>query len=360
MTAGHPARPAGRGRLGLRARLIAQAETNTLNIGDVRQVIRRVVVFSLAFEAVIALVLTVRFAAGYDDDCGPGRLLRGVPRDLGVQQRRLRALQRQPDGVRRRPVDRLPDLRRDHRRRPRVPGGVRAGRRWRTPKTWSVLTRITVVGTVAAAASSAPPGSWSLEWANPGTLGPLSPWGKVAGRVHRGGDAAHRRVQQPRHRRLSPRRRWLLNDALMFIGGGSAGTAGGIKVTTFGLLAYVLWAEMRGERDAEVGHRKMAGANQRQALTMALLGIGVIAIATLLMQLVTDFALDQVLFEVISAFATVGLSTGITADLPPAAQVTARAAHVRRPHRAAHRGVRAGAAEPPDHYQLPEESTIVG
>ena len=42
----------------------------------------------------------------------------------------------------------------------------------------------------------------------------------------------------------------------MFIGGGSAGTAGGIKVTTFGLLAYVLWAEMRGDPDVEVGRRE--------------------------------------------------------------------------------------------------------
>ena len=42
---------------------------------------------------------------------------------------------------------------------------------------------------------------------------------------------------------------------LMFIGGGSASTAGGIKVTTFFLLAYVIWTEVRGERDVVVGRR---------------------------------------------------------------------------------------------------------
>ena len=113
----------------------------------------------------------------------------------------------------------------------------------------------------------------------------------------------------------------LLTDALMFIGGGSAGTAGGIKITTCGLLAYVLWAEMRGDPDVEVGRREVPGTNQRQALAIALLGIGVVAVATFLMEALSDLTFDQVLFEVISAFATVRLSTGITADLPPAAQV---------------------------------------
>jgi trk system potassium uptake protein TrkH len=74
----------------------------------------------------------------------------------------------------------------------------------------------------------------------------------------------------------------LFTDALMFIGGGSASTAGGIKVTTFGLLAYVLWAEMRGQPDVEVGRRKVPSTNQRQALAIALLGIGLVVISTFL------------------------------------------------------------------------------
>ncbi len=78
--------------------------------------------------------------------------------------------------------------------------------------------------------------------------------------------------------------------------------------------------------------------------------------------LVTDYTLDVVLFEAISAFATVGLSTGITADLPPSAQVTlmvlmfvgrvgtitvasASALALKTRHR---------------HYRLPEERPIVG
>ena len=60
----------------------------------------------------------------------------------------------------------------------------------------------------------------------------------------------------------------------------------------------------------------------RQALTVALLGIGVVAVGTMSMLLATGLTIDVVLFEAISAFATVGLSTGITPDLPTSAQIT--------------------------------------
>jgi trk system potassium uptake protein TrkH len=107
-------------------------------------------------------------------------------------------------------------------------------------------------------------------------------------------------------------------DLLMFIGGGSAGTAGGIKVTTFGLLAYVIWSEMRGESSVIVGRRRVPAGNQRQALAIALLGIGAVAVSTFTLLALTHHSLDLVLFEVVSAFGTVGLSAGITGDLPPA------------------------------------------
>lgn len=113
-----------------------------------------------------------------------------------------------------------------------------------------------------------------------------------------------------------------VNYVLMFIGGGSGGTAGGIKVTTFFVLGYVIWSEIRGERDTNIAHRRISSSTNRQALTVALLAIAVIATGTLVILLATDLTLDVVLFESISAFATVGLSTGITPDLPPVAQVT--------------------------------------
>jgi Trk-type K+ transport system membrane component len=113
----------------------------------------------------------------------------------------------------------------------------------------------------------------------------------------------------------------LVTDILMFIGGGSAGTAGGIKVTTFGLLAYVMWAEMRGERLVNVGRRHVPESNQRQALAIALLGIGLVALSTFVLLGLSDQSFDRVLFDAVSAFGTVGLSTGVAAELPRAGHV---------------------------------------
>jgi hypothetical protein len=107
----------------------------------------------------------------------------------------------------------------------------------------------------------------------------------------------------------------------MFIGGGSAGTAGGIKVTTFALLAFVMLAEVRGEPTVHVLGRRLPAAIQRQALTVALAGIGLVMTSTVILLAITPIGLDAVLFETVSAFATVGLSTGITDDLPPAGQL---------------------------------------
>jgi len=106
----------------------------------------------------------------------------------------------------------------------------------------------------------------------------------------------------------------------MFIGGGPAGTAGGIKVTTFAVLAFMILAEVRGDPAVHVHNRRLPAGAQRQALSVALLGLGVVVTSTLAMLAMSDEKLDRVLFEAVSAFSTVGLSTGITADLPSSAQ----------------------------------------
>ncbi|MCV2490861.1 TrkH family potassium uptake protein [Geodermatophilus sp. YIM 151500] len=306
-------------RLGLRARLIAQAETKTLGAADVRRVVGRVVVFSLVSEAVVAVVLSVRFAVGYDHSL-PSATYFGVFHAVSAFNNAGFGLN----------SDNLVQYVGDPWISLTVCAAVILGglgfpvvfelaREWRTPKTWSVLTRITVVVTVALLVVGTA-GMLVAEGRNPETLGRLGVGDRVL--------AAFTAAVMPRTAGFNNLdiaayrpETLLLTDALMFIGGGSAGTAGGIKVTTFGLLAYVLWAEMRGDPDVDVGRRRVPATNQRQALAVALLGIGIVAVATFLLEALTDFGFDQVLFEVVSAFATVGLSTGITADLPPAGQV---------------------------------------
>lgn len=107
----------------------------------------------------------------------------------------------------------------------------------------------------------------------------------------------------------------------MLIGGGPAGTAGGIKITTFAVLFFILATEVRGEGAVNVLGKRLPRSVHRQAITVVLLSVAVVVAATAALMLITDIEMDRLLFEVVSAFGTVGMSTGITADLPAAGQI---------------------------------------
>jgi Trk-type K+ transport system membrane component len=108
----------------------------------------------------------------------------------------------------------------------------------------------------------------------------------------------------------------LMTDMLMFIGGGSASTAGGIKVTTFAVLILAAVSEARGRNSIEAFGRRIPADVLRLAVSVGLWGASTVAIGTLLVSEFTQASLEYVLFDVISAFATVGMSTGLTATLP--------------------------------------------
>ena len=111
-----------------------------------------------------------------------------------------------------------------------------------------------------------------------------------------------------------------VQDILMMIGGGSASTAGGVKVTTFAVLVLAVIAEARGDQDIETFGRRIPPSLVRLAVAVSLLGMAMVAVSVVLLLTLTNYSLDAVLFETISAFATVGLSTGISATLPPLAK----------------------------------------
>ncbi|MFF5215826.1 TrkH family potassium uptake protein [Micromonospora sp. NPDC000442] len=306
-------------RLGLRARFLAQAETKSLNLGDVRGVVRRIVVFSLVSEAVVATLLTIRFATAYHRPLGTA-LYEGVFHAISAFNNA--GFSTYADSLMGYVTDPWITL--------TITAAVILGglgfpvvfelvRSWRQPSYWSVTTRITVALTVALLALGTVVFTLA-EYSNPGTFGPLGGPQKLlagffASAMTRTAGFNNVDIGAMRPESL------LASDVLMFIGGGSAGTAGGIKVTTFGLLAFVLWSEMRGETQVNVGHRRIPASNQRQALAIVLLSAGTVAVATFTLLATTPYRLDAVLFEVVSAFGTVGLSTGITGDLPPQADV---------------------------------------
>ena len=114
----------------------------------------------------------------------------------------------------------------------------------------------------------------------------------------------------------------MVTDIYMFIGGGSAGTAGGIKITTATVLLAAMLAEFKGRDATTVGHRTVPKSVVRQAMTVAAAGLVAVTAGVATLRICDpQFTADQVNFEVISAFATTGLSTGITADLSTPSQL---------------------------------------
>lgn len=114
----------------------------------------------------------------------------------------------------------------------------------------------------------------------------------------------------------------LVLDMLMFVGGGSASTAGGIKVTTLAILFLAAFAEARGKQDLEIYERRIPSDTVRLAVSVVLWGASIVAVSTVLVLRITGEPLDKVLFDVISAFATSGLSTGVTGnEMPTAAKL---------------------------------------
>jgi len=97
---------------------------------------------------------------------------------------------------------------------------------------------------------------------------------------------------------------------LMFIGGAPGSTGGGIKTTTFGTIVMALWATMRGHRDVMVFHRRLPSDTVAKAFYLAGLAIVLISVVTLILAFVEQQGFLDTLFEVTSAAATVGMSTG--------------------------------------------------
>jgi trk system potassium uptake protein len=112
----------------------------------------------------------------------------------------------------------------------------------------------------------------------------------------------------------------LVTDMLMFIGGGSASTAGGIKVTTLAVLFLAAIAEAKGNDEVEAFERRIPADVLRLAVSVVLWGATTVAAACIAIMMMTDEPLDYVLFDVISAFATCGLSTGFTQSTNEGAQ----------------------------------------
>jgi len=309
---------AGRG-FGLHDRIATQVERGRLETGDALSVLKLVFGITIAVEAVVAVLLAARMATGYDMPIA-GALWQGVFHSIsafnnaGFSTNADSVMGYQHDPLILVPImlaviltalgfPVMQDLR-DKRFA------------WRR---WSLHSKVTVWGTLALLALGFV-AILAMEWSNAATLGPMGVGSKLL-------NAAFHAVM-PRTAGFNSLdvgafhdQTLMVNYLLMFVGGGSAGTAGGIKVTTFIVLFAIVLSEVLGRRDAGLFDRRFGSEVERQALTVTVLAASLVFAATTYISAITTLPLPEILFECISAFSTVGLSTGITAALPPSAQV---------------------------------------
>lgn len=304
----------------LRTKLLAQAETHSLGLGDVASITKLVFVVTVASELIVAGMLALRLRLKYDlawDEALWSGLFHSVSAFNNA------GFSIHADSVMRYAGDALILL-------PLMLAIVIGGIGFpvlhdlrvniRDPRHWSLHTKLTLAGSLILLAGGFAAFLF-FEWTNPKTLGPMTLADKLlsatfASVAARTAGFNSIDIAGLVHESLA------LHYFLMFVGGGSAGTAGGVKVGTVAILALLVIAEVRGHPDSEAFGRRVGASAHRQAITVLVLGSALVVLGTLVILRVTDFPTDQVIFEVVSAFGTVGLSTGLTANLPPVGQLT--------------------------------------
>lgn len=104
-----------------------------------------------------------------------------------------------------------------------------------------------------------------------------------------------------------------LTILLMFVGGSPGSTAGGIKTATFGIVVLTLISIIRGREDTEVFKKRISKELVYKAFAVLFIGFGIVVLGTLILAVTEPgFSLEYILYEVTSAFATVGLTLGLT------------------------------------------------
>ncbi len=302
-------------RLGVRGKLIAQsAMSNAGRLGEVGTLLRIVITTSVIIEVILALILFPRFLML--GESFPQAAWHGI--FYAISSFNNAGFTPHTDGLVPYETDEWILI-------PLMVGGflgslgfpvvmvlLERGGRF---KNWNLHTKLTVevslillvVGTLVWGA---------LEWSNPATIGGMTVWDKILHATFASIMTRSLGFNLVDMNNLEPTT-MLFSDALMFAGGGSASTAGGIKVTTIAIVFLAIVAEARGDRDVKIHGRTIPEGAMRVAISVIVMGATFVAGAAGLLLALTGDSLDRVLFEVISAFATCGLSTGLSAELPP-------------------------------------------
>ncbi|WP_254677959.1 TrkH family potassium uptake protein [Agrococcus sp. SGAir0287] len=301
-------------RLTIGARVQTASETHSRGIGEVGSIVRAIVVTSLVVEGVVALALLPRFMLGYGESFGDALWLSVFHAVSSYNNAGFALFSDNLIGFVDDPFVCVPLM------VSTVVGGLGF------PVIVQILKRVSgrarilslhallVLGGTALLLPLGALAIGALEWSNPGTLGALEPGSRVLTSLFHSVQTRTAGFNALDIGAMRPET-LLVMDVLMLIGGGPAGTAGGIKLTTFAVLLFIILAEVRGDGTVHAFGRRLSRAVHREAITVALLAVALVVAATLAILVLTEETFDDVLFEAVSAFATVGLSTGITADL---------------------------------------------
>lgn len=306
-------------RMRLRSRLLTSTENRSVTLGDAGRLAKGIVLTSLAIEAALAVILSLRFALTYGYGGGEATWLGVFHAVSSFNNAGFSLFSDSIMSYATDPVVAIPMC------IAIILGGLgfpvllQLRHEFRRPLHWSMNTNLVLSMTAVLLVAGT---LWIavIEWNNPATIGGMHASDRVLVAFFHSVQARTAGFNSVDVGLMQPET-WLGLDILMFIGGGPAGTAGGIKVTTFAVLYFIIVTELRGEGAVNIFGKRLSRSVHRQAITIALLGAAAVAIATVALMTMTHLDLDVLLFEAASAFGTVGLSTGVTGDLPPEAQV---------------------------------------
>jgi trk system potassium uptake protein len=312
-------------RTTLRDRILVQESLGGLQLGNVTSVLKRIAVFTLVVEAVGAVVLSIAFVSG--PEAGPPGDPLGVwwgifhsvsafnnaGFDLTGGFRSLTPFV--DDWVVLLTIAMLLTL-----------GGLGFAivgdavvkRRW---SRVALETKL-VLGTTAALLVGGSLLIGFTEWTNAGTLGALPEEQRLLNALFESATLRTAGFTALDTGAFAEATLFVVM-ALMFIGGASGSTAGGIKVNTFSVLLIAIVSTVRGQPSAMAFGRRIQHAVVYRALAVALLALAWVFVVGLGLTLTSDATFVQTLFEAISAFGTVGATTGITPELPDGARMIA-------------------------------------
>jgi trk system potassium uptake protein TrkH len=197
-----------------------------------------------------------------------------------------------------------------------IVGDVWAKRRW---TLFALETKLVVIGTLVLVSIGAL-GTAALEWSNPGTLGPMTPANKIVNAVFYSISLRSAGFDSIGMGSIVDES-LLLGIGLMFIGGASGSTAGGVKINTVAVAIVASWSAVRGGSTPAAFGRRIPDVIVYRAMAILIVAIvGAFGLA-LALQLTGSQPFLDVLFEGVSALGTVGVSTGLTGDFSPAGQL---------------------------------------